>query len=133
MTDFVRIGLRAEQIPAFLTESVTGFKESSEHQELREYEREIPAVVCGAFAKYFCRLALEQFSEGAEPSVMSPIASAYAAMDTMAASPSTAVQSLLTDEVFENLDCDPALLETIRRNLKPNAAALYAHWMARIL
>ena len=132
MTDFVRIGERVEQIPSMLTASVTGFKESVEHRDLREYERDIPAVVCGAFAKYMCRIALDQFAGTPEPDTMAAISSAHAAMDTMAASPSTAVQSLLTDEVFENFHCDPAVLERIRRDLMPNAAALYTHWMAGI-
>jgi|SoiMethySBSTD1v2_1073268.scaffolds.fasta_scaffold13395_2 hypothetical protein len=130
MTDFLRIGMRVEQVPVFLSESVTGFKASVEYQELREYERENPGVICSAFAKYLCRIAQEQFAEGTDtPS----ISSAHAAMDAMAASPSTAVQSLLTDEVFENLDCDIAVVESIRRNLKPNAAELYTHWIARML
>jgi len=131
MTDFIRVGMRSEEIPSFLTVGVAGFKDSFEYGELRDYEGEIVGVVCGAFAKYVCRLAKEHLS--AERSHMAALSSAHAAIEAMAASPATEIQALITDEVFENFDCEPAVLETITRDLKPNAAALYSHWKAGIL
>jgi hypothetical protein len=122
MSEFIRGESELQKIPSLLMSRVHGFKESPEFREMRDYELDIPGVVCGAFARYLGRIHAE---EGAGVAV----AQAHEAIEMLASSPEPAVRSLVTDEIFENLECEPDVLERIKSHLKPNALTVYRRWI----
>ena len=125
MNDFLRQKHRAEGIPSFLVERVSGFRESAEYQALRPYELEIPGVVCGAFAGFLSRIHQEEGS-GARAKITPIAESAHQALEDMASVAEVVVY--LTDEVFENLDLTPKAECEFKQHLGPNARVLYDQW-----
>lgn len=129
MTDFMRHESQLQRIPTLLTRAV-GFRESPEYGEMRPYELDIPSVVSGAFAKYLVRIHAEENSDAAESVAHEPIVAAHQVLDALASSPETAVQNLVTDEIFENLECSQQVIVRIELNLLPNSLSLYKRWRA---
>jgi hypothetical protein len=129
MTDFIRHESQMQRIPTLLTRAV-GFRESPEYKELRPYELDIPGVVSGAFAKYLSRIHAEENSDAARSMAHEPIASAHQALDALASSPETAVQNLVADEIFENLEGSEQVMARIEIHLLPHALSLYERWRA---
>lgn len=125
MSGFIQRESEFEKIPSLLTSRVSGFEESTEYREMRDYELDIPGVVCGAFARYLSRVHTVEAVAENQPATEMAIASAHEAIETLASSPESAVRCLLTDEIFENLNSEPEVLERIRSRLKPKALALY--------
>ena len=119
MSEFIRRESGAKDIPALLAARAAGFKESPEYRAMRKYELDIPGVVCGAFAKYLCRLYLQ-------PNVEQARESAQEALDLNASSIELA--DYVTDEIYENMDCTPETMKSFSEQLKPNALALYKRW-----
>jgi hypothetical protein len=125
MTDFIWRISTLQKIPTMLVSTVSGFGQSPEYRELREYELSIPGVVCGAFARYLGRI----YAEGQSEQSRLAVESAHEAIEALASAPETAVRCLVTDEIFENLEVEPAVRELIKSHLKPNALALYERFI----
>jgi len=125
MSNFVRRRSQLEKVPTLLAERAKGFCDSPEYRELRPYEVTIPGVVCGAFAKYLQRIheaLMKSSGEGNEVAVQS----AHDVLEFLSSSPESAVQELVMDEIYENLDCPPAVLTEIEKRLGTAARRLLA-------
>lgn len=129
MSEFIRRDSELENIPSLLVSRVSGFRESHEYREMRDYELDIPGVVCGAFARYLSRIHAESAAANNQSAIGTAVASAHEAIETLASSPETAVRSLVTDEIFENLECKLDVLEQMKSHFKPKALALYQRWI----
>jgi hypothetical protein len=124
MSNFIRHKSTVQHIPSLLA-GVVGFEQSTEYQALRDYELDIAGVVCGAFARYLSRI----HSTIGQESNSVAIDSAHDVLERLATCSESAVRSLVTDEIFENLDGEPSELEEIRKHLKPKAGALFSRWL----
>ncbi len=131
MNDFVWRKSKFQEIPTLLVSSVNGFKESSEYGELRDYELDISGVVVASFAKYLCRLHERKQAGEENADLDRAIASAHDMIELMAASRESSLLELVTDEIFENLDDKPEVLEKIKEDLRPASLALYERWASR--
>ena len=125
MTDFILKQNQSAQILEFLRSTVSGFKESPEYLKLREYEHDISAVVMSAFAEYVCRIHDQNCLDIRKRPPRAAITSAHEAVQVMASWSESSSRELLTDELFENLDCKKQVLDDIKQHLKPHALALY--------
>lgn len=126
MTDFILRGSRLQEIPELLRSTVLGFEESDEYRKIGDYAPDISAVVMAAFAHYLCKLEAQELTGTGEDGLSAVITSAYKALEMLASSPESAIRELVTDEIYETLDdCEPQILEKIRRRLGPNASTLY--------
>lgn len=105
MTDFILRQNQSAQIPEFLRSTVSGFKQSPEYLKLREYEHDISAVVMSAFAEYLCRIHDRKLFGHSEETTSAAITSAHEAIEVMASWSESCSRELLTDELFENLEC----------------------------
>src|SRR5256885_1767993 len=103
MSEFIRRESELQKIPALLVSRVSGFRESREYRGMRDYELDIPGVVCGAFARYLVRIHAEEAAGENQSATGMAVASAHEAIETLASSLETAVRCLVTDEIFENL------------------------------
>ena len=131
MSDFIWKQSKFREIPAFLSSNAEGFRESPEYQQLADYELEISGVVVSAFARYLCRLHEQEQAGDTNVDLAGAIASAHDAIEVLAASPESAVHDLLTDELYENLDCQGEVLERLRQQLRPAALAIYDSWHSK--
>jgi hypothetical protein len=129
MSEFIRRESELQRIPSVLVLRVSGFRESPEYRNMRDYELDIPGVVCGAFARYLGRIHAEEAAEMNQSTIA--VASAHEAIETLASSSETAVRSLVTDEIFESLECMPDVLDRMKSHLKPKALALYQQWIGK--
>ena len=127
MSDFIRRESEAKKIPALLASQVRGFKESLEFKAMRRYELDIPGVVCGAFARYLFRIHEQELMNKSEPDAEEIKESIHRMLEQMATSPE--LVDYVVDEIYENIECKPEVIERIKAHLKPNALALYRRWM----
>ncbi|GEM_PF-2605411 len=126
MNNFIHRPNQIEHVPTILASKVAGFIESPEYHEMRNYELNIPGVVCSHFAKYLQRLHQEQAHLVKTETLEKAISSAHEILNLLARSAET--HALVTDEIFEAFDCSPDILEKIKSHLKPEAFALYERW-----
>jgi len=126
MTDFIRKKSMLSEIPDLLSAKVFGFKDSVEYREMADYERDIPGVVAAAFAKYLCRIHRPELS--GQIATKRAVKSCHDMLDNLAASSEAPVRAIVTDEIFENFDCEPAVLEDIKQHLKFHALDAYRQW-----
>jgi len=125
MSELIWRGSELQKIPALLVSRVSGFGESPEYRKLRDYEFDIPGVVCAAFADYLGRIHQEERSERNARI----ISSAHETLEMLASLPETAVRDLVTDEIYENMECKPDALERFKDQLRPSARVLYLRWI----
>jgi hypothetical protein len=131
MTNFIWEKSKFPDVPRVLVSTVEGFEASPEYRKLPDYERDISGVVVGAFAAYLCRLH-EQLQAGEkDDGLRMAVISAHDAIEEMAGSSESAMIDLVTDEIYENLDCKPEVLKSIQEHLKPVSLTLYQRWSAR--
>ena len=127
MTDFLLPEGQARDITTRLAQ-LPGFRASAEYRGLRAYERDIPGVVCGAFADYLIRLY-----SGAglgSPQGDEDIRVAQHALNALATSTESSVRNIVTDEIFEKL-ADAPQRAKIETGLMAEASAFYKEWLAR--
>lgn len=124
MTNFIRRNNDLERLPSLVAGRVLGFDQAAEYLGLETYERSIPGLVCAAFARYLVRLYSSR-STGPTAALERTIGSAHEVLEELASSPETAVESLVTDEIYETLDDQPAVAKMIERDLRPRARELY--------
>ena len=113
----------AREIPAFLRDFVTGFRDSLEWRILEKSQcLDQPGIVAGAFANYLVRL--EETSRDAEP-----LCSAYEAIERLV---EDGHGSLIEDEVFRELDATRASTRSgFEAALQAASAELFASWRRR--
>ena len=131
MSNFIWKKSMFHEIPAFLVSTATGFRESPEYKQLADYELDISGVVVSAFARYLCRLHEQKQATDGNSELDDAIASAHHAVEVLALSKDSAVHDLVTDELFEALDCKGEVLEGLRQHLSPASLALYNVWKNR--
>jgi hypothetical protein len=127
MNKFIRRDNSLKQIPELLVTHATGFRESPEYRKLRDYERDIPGVVCSAFAEYICKIH-EENVVGQDNSVRNSVYSAHEALEMLASSQEAIIRELVADEIYENLDCKGEVLDSLVALLGPHSLALYRRW-----
>jgi hypothetical protein len=123
MSDFIRKRGIRDDFRNILVSRVLGFKDSPEYQELREYELEIPGVVCSAFAKFIQRLHQEQMNGDKTEAMEKKIQSAHDVLEYLASSHET--KELVKEEAFESFDDGQDLLDAIRQHMGPMARRLF--------
>ena len=125
MTDFIRRNNDLERLPSMVAGQVLGFDQSEEYRALQKYEQSIPGVVCAAFARYLVRLYSSRGSGPMASVEDAAIVSAHEVLEELASSPETAVESLVSDEIYETFDDKPVVAKMIERDLRPRARELY--------
>jgi len=124
MNEFIRRAKDASRLPATIVSRVIGFMESPEYGNLRQYELDIPGVVCGAFAQYVCRLFLEQREIG-DPRLRS----ALNVLEELSASSDPEAVELVVTEVLENLDLNCAQMVALKSVVGQRTMELIDKWM----
>jgi hypothetical protein len=128
MSKFIRREGEASRIPDLLVSRVSGFIESPAYRKLRDYEATIPGVVCSAFADYLVQIHTHEMDGQSERGIRMAISSAHDTLELLATSPETEIRNLVTDEIFENIECRCEVLQKIKQYLMPGALALYRRW-----
>jgi hypothetical protein len=128
MNGFIILESVFPKIPSILTSDL-GFRESGEYRDLRAYELDIAGVVCGAFSRYLYRIHSDLLAAPESTAIGNAVASAHVVLETLASCRETAVRDLVDTEILEDFDYEPNVLESIKMHLKPNASALYRHWI----
>ena len=126
MTDFIWHKSILDGIPRILTTRVPSFRQSEEYIALSEYEKDIPSVVCSAFADYVVRLHKQQIFGLDRDSTGRELRIARELLEFLASSSENTVKNLVQDEIFEAFDeTDPEILESIKRKLGHTALSLW--------
>ena len=131
MTTFIRRGSDLDRVPSTIVDGVSGFVDSPEYQALTEFEKRIPGVVCSAFARYIVGAYRTRHEEERASAPAAAIASSHSVLEQLASSPETAVESLVTDEIFEFFERDAGIALKVAADLRPRAKALYDRYLTR--
>lgn len=117
------------RIPQLCVHKVPGFAAAPEYTSLGKHDLQLPGVVCGAFAKFLVRLqkGVIEGAVGAESA--EGLAASYQVIERLATSYDPDVVNAVVVEIFENLDCEPHVLEAITAHLGKVSRQLYAKWM----
>ena len=129
MSNLIPTPREYSRVPQLFVHKVPEFAESPEYTALGKHDLQLPGVVCGAFTKFLVRLQ-KGVNEGAisEESAESLTAS-YQVMERLATSYDSEVVNAVVVEIFENLDCEPHVLEAITARLGKVSRQLYDKWM----
>jgi hypothetical protein len=112
-----------------LVQAVPVFAKSQEYKSLGNCDLELPGVVFGAFARFLTRLqrsAIQGKSSGEE---LESLAASYQAIEQFSSSNDPDMVNAVVVEIFENLDCEPPILETIKAHLGKASQQLYKKWI----
>lgn len=126
MSDFVRREKDAPRIPAMLVSRLIGFAEAPEYRNLRQYELDIPGVVCGAFAQYVCRLFLVQREIGD-----ARLQRALNVLEELSASCDPETIEMVVTEVLENLDLNRQQMAVLKSVSGQKTKELIDKWILR--
>ena len=109
-----------------LCATVIGFRDSIEYDQVDEDLKNVPGLVCAAFARFLvrCQEAEEREGELTGRDAES-IRSAFHAVEHLGSSKDEGIRTLLKEEVFENLVCSTKTREQIRSKLDSRARALF--------
>ena len=124
MSNFIRRDKDAPWIPTTLVSRVTGFAEAPEYGNLRQYELDIPGVVCGAFAQYICRLFLEQ-----REAVDARLQNALSVLEEISLSPDPEAVELVVTEVLENMDLNKEQIAALKSISGQKTKELIDKWI----
>lgn len=129
MSDFILKEREFDAVPSILLEAVPSFGQSDEFNELDEREREVPGLVCAAFAKRLLQFhqALSRSNGGEGQRI--ELERCYAAIERMATSPDPAVKNLVVVEVLGNIPDLDVLQNDVKPHLKPKSLDLYNRWV----
>jgi hypothetical protein len=127
MVDFVLKPKFYDRLPAYLLDSVVGFRDSPEFATVAEFQ-DLPGVICGALGQFLARLQVEAETGNLDVAGREELESAYRAIDAMAGSEDPEVQNAVQVEIFETLSDGSTLWETIQANLLPTSKALLERW-----
>ena len=105
-----------------LKDQTTGFATSPEHRLWGEQMDDLPGVVAAAFAQYLARIALD----GSE---MGIVKAGVEALSELASWGDGEVDTMLRDEVFDNLGDDVRAIEVLRQMMSERLQRLYDHWI----
>ena len=128
MTDFIITNRDLNNVVQVLTEGVPSFAQSDELRLLGDGLDATAGLVCGAFARFLCRLH-ETDSKDDSVHHQREFDQCYAMIEWMASSRDVEVRNLLVTEIYEVLADHPAILEEVRGRLRPASDALYRQWI----
>lgn len=115
MSNSIRRESTIPHIPRILVAEAAGFQESPEYKRLADFELDISGVVFGAFAQYLCRIHDHRLKEQNDVDIEAAIRSAHDAVEALVSTRESGVVELITDELFENLNCRTEVLADISR------------------
>ena len=116
-------------LPQWLVQKVPGFAQSPEYTALGSADRQLPGVVCGAFAQFLSRLQHDALRGASSDEEAASLAASYHVLEWLAASHDPDVLNVVVVEIFENLDCEPQVLEAIKTHLGKASGQLYDTWL----
>ena len=128
VTDFIITNRDLNNVVQVLTEGVPSFAQSDELRSLAEGLETIPGLVCGAFARFLCRLH-ETDPKQDDSDHQREFDRCYALIEWMASSRDVAVRNLLVTEIYEVLADRHAILGEVQARLRPASHALYREWV----
>jgi len=92
-------------------------------------ERQLPGVVCGAFAQFVSRLQHALLTGARSEAAAASLAAAYHVLEWLATRPEPDVIKAVVVEIVENLACEPPLLAAIKTHRGQAAGQLYDQWL----
>jgi hypothetical protein len=110
-------------------QKVPGFAESPEYKALSSADLQLPGVVCGAFAQFLSRLQHDTLTGSKSEEAAARLAAAYHVLEWLTTSQDPDVINAIVVEIFENLDCEPQVLEAIKTHLGKASRHLYDRWL----
>ena len=128
VTDFIITNRDLNNVVQVLTEGVPSFAQSEELRLLGDGSETIPGLVCGAFARFLCRLH-ETASKDDSADHHLEFDRCYAMIEWMASSRDAEVRNLLVTEIYELLADHATILGEVRARLRPASDALYRQWI----
>lgn len=117
------------RIPQLFVHKVPGFAEAPEYTSLGKQDLQLPGVVCGAFAKFLVRLQTCVIEGAMSEESTASLTASYQVMERLATSYAPDVVNAVVVEIFENLDCEPHVLEAIEARLGKISRQLYDKWV----
>ncbi len=116
-------------LPQLLVQQVPGFAESPEYKALGSADLQLPGVVCGAFAQFLSRLQKDAIEGTRNEEGAASLSASYQVLEWCATSHDPDVINVVVVEIFENLDCEPPVLESIKTRLGKASRQLYDKWL----
>src|SRR5437879_5052897 len=116
-------------LPQLLVQKVPDFAASPEYKALSSADLQLPGVVCGAFAQFLSRLQQAILTESRSEEDAVSLSAAYRVLEWLATSQDPDVINAVVVEIFENLDCEPQVLEAIKTRFGKASGQLYDKWL----
>ena len=116
-------------LPQWLVQKVPGFADSPAYHALSSADRQLPGVVCGAFAQFLSRLQPDILTGARSAEAAAGFPAAYHVLEWLATSQAPDVIKAVVVEIFENLDCEPQVLEALKTHLGKASRQLYDKWL----
>jgi hypothetical protein len=129
MSSLIPMQRAYSRIPQLVVHTVPGFAASPEYTALGKPDLQLPGVVCGAFAKFLVRLQQGVSAGAVRAESAAGLAASYQVVEQLATSDDPEVVNAVVVEIFENLDCEPHVLEAIKARLGKVSRQLYAKWV----
>ena len=117
------------RVPHLLIREVRGFAASPEYKSLENHDLKLPGVVCGAFARFLVRLQQCAIEGTVSEDEAQSLAASYQVVEQLSSSYDPYVVNAVVVEIFENLDCEPHVLEAIKARLEKASRQLYEKWI----
>ena len=116
-------------LPQLLVQKVPEFAESPEYKALGSADLQLPVVVCGAFAQFLSRLQKDAGEGRGNKEGAASLSASYQVLEWCATSHDPDVINVVVVEIFENLDSEPPVLESIKTRLGKASRQLYDKWL----
>ena len=116
-------------LPQLFVQQVPEFAESPEYKALGSADLQLPGVVCGAFAQFLSRLQKDAIGGTRNEEGAVSLSALYQVLEWCATSHDPDVINAVVVEIFENLDCEPPVLEAIKTRLGKASRQLYDKWL----
>lgn len=129
MSHLIPVQRAYSRVPQLVVHTVPGFAASPEFTALGKHELQLPGVVCGALAKFLVRLQKSIIAGAVSDETSEGLAASYQVIEQLATSADPEVVNAVVVEIFENLDCEPSVLEVIKARLGKVSRQLYAKWI----
>jgi hypothetical protein len=120
-----------QRVPEIILVGLPAFSISHEYESLADYERSLPGVVAGAFTRFIVRLQGAERKEQLSEEDKRALADGYRVLETLARKPDRQIQTLIRDEIFDNIRADEETLLSLERALGPQSRALFDEWAQR--
>ena len=130
MSDLTPTEKEYRSIPQLLMREVRGFAESPEYRSLENHGLELPGVVCGALVRFLTRLQKRAIESTMDKEAAESLVDSYRVVEQLSSSSDPDVVNAVVVEIFENLDCEPRVLEAIKARLGKVSRHLYEEWIS---